>query len=104
MSVDSTCSGNGGEPVKSSEDNGSGDGQRAILARLDEIADSIEAFQEQVNKQFNWLRTDVDNLRRYVKTLNQRMHDVEDDLLSRPSPPPDETPRGTPLPVVATAK
>jgi hypothetical protein len=95
MSGDSECEdravGDGGT-------NGSDSGQQAILVRLDEIADSIEAFQEQVNKQFNWLRTDVDNLRRYVKTLNQRMHDVEDDLLSRPTPAPVGLSAATSLP------
>lgn len=70
----------------------------AILARIDELDDSIKAFQEQNDKQFAWLRTDLDSLRRYVKTLNQRTHDLEEDMLSRPSPAPGGLPVPTPLP------
>jgi len=73
----------------------------AILTRLDEVADTVQAFQEQVNKQFTWLRTDIDNLRRYVKSLGQRTQTLEDDMLSRPSPMPPGLPAGTPLPTPA---
>ena len=72
-----------------------------ILTRLDEVADTVQAFQEQVNKQFSWLRTDIDNLRRYVKSLGQRTQTLEDDMLSRPSPMPAGLPAGTPLPTPA---
>lgn len=71
----------------------------AILTRLDELDDSVKAFQEQTNKQFTWLRTDLDSLRRYVKTLNQRTHDLEEDMLSRPSPAPDGLPTAAPTPL-----
>ena len=74
---------------------------QAILTRLDEVADTVQAFQEQVNKQFVWLRTDIDNLRRYVKSLGQRTQTLEDDMLSRPSPMPGGLPTGTPLPAPA---
>lgn len=81
MSVDS---GNGaispGDPAPDVPDAPQAD----LLGRLDDLTASVVAFQEQMNKQFVWLRTDIDNLRRYVKALGQRTQTLEDDMLSRP--------------------